>query len=236
MSRLIENPDLTIIYYTANRVKPYFADKVREQLLKAADGLPIISVSQKPLDFGTNICVGTDVYSSMQVYRQILTGAKTAKTKYIAMAEDDTLYSREHFRTYLPKDDEFAYDFSRWSIYTWVVPPTYSLKYRRVTSMLIAPRLLTIEALEERFKKYPDEKSLKNQEIFSEFGKYERNLGVSPRKAVDYKSYVPCIVFSHEDALGWNILGLKKRMGELRAYDIPVWGKAEDVLKNFYGV
>lgn len=236
MGQLIEKPDLTIIYYTANRLKPFFAENVRKQLVKAADGIPIISVSHQPMNFGTNICVGTGVYSAMQIYRQILIGAKAAKTKYIAMAEDDTLYSPEHFRTYMPKDDEFAYNFCRWSIYTWVSPPTYSLKYRRVMSTLVAPRALTIEALEERFTKYPTEASLKNLEVFSEFGKYEKILGVTPRKSVDYRSYVPCIVFSHEEALGWNVLGKKKRMGQLRAYDIPVWGRAEDVLKNFYGI
>ena len=50
--------DLTIIYITANVVKEKFGEKVREKLLESAGDFPIISVSQKPMDFGENICVG----------------------------------------------------------------------------------------------------------------------------------------------------------------------------------
>lgn len=222
--------DLTIIYYTANRLKPFFADNVRKILLKAADGLPIISVSQKPLDFGTNICVGTENYSGVQIYRQLLIGAKAANTKYLATAEDDILYSREHFRTYSPKDNEFAYDFSRWALYTWVVPPTYSLKRRRVLSTMIAPRNLLIETLEERFDKYPS-----GGPVYSEPGKYEAAYGLTPRKSVEFWSHCPSIVFTHEQSFGFEVQGKKKALGELRAYDIPFWGKASDILTKIYG-
>lgn len=230
----MERRDLTILYYTANRLREPFATKVREQLLKVAEEIPIISISQKPMDFGVkNICVGDKKYSSMNIYRQAFVGAKEAETKYIAMAEDDVLYSKEHFRDYIPKDDEFAYDFSRWAIYTWIKPALYSLKERRVLSMMICPRKLFIEAMEERFKKYPDESTLKNISDFSEPGKYERNLGVSPRKSVEYESSVPCLVFTHEDALGYQEQGTRKKLGKIRAYDIPYWGRAEDIMKMY---
>lgn len=227
--------NMTILYYTANRLREPFAKKVREQLVKVAGDIPIISISQKPMDFGVqNICVGDKIYSSMNIYRQALVGAKSAKTKYIAMAEDDILYSREHFTDYTPKDDEFAYDYSRWAIYTWVKPPMYSLKARRVLSTMICPRELFIEAMEERFKKYPDESCLKNISDFSEPGKYENNLGVTRRKSVEYESKVPCVVFTHEDALGYAEQGTKKRLGQLRAYDIPYWGRAENLIQMYY--
>ncbi len=226
--------DLTILYYTANRLREPFAKKVREQLVKVAGDIPIISISQKPMDFGVqNICVGDKIYSSVNIYRQALVGAKEAKTKYIAMAEDDILYSREHFLDYIPKDDEFAYDYSRWAIYTWVKPPMYSYKERKVLSMMICPRELFIEAMEERFKKYPDESMLRNISDFSEPGRYENHLKVTERKSVKYESSVPCLVFTHEDAIGYQIQGTKKRMGKLRAYDIPYWGKAEDIMKMY---
>ena len=44
--------DLTIIYISANRIDEGFAYRVREELLKAAKGIPIISVTKKPLSFG----------------------------------------------------------------------------------------------------------------------------------------------------------------------------------------
>jgi len=48
----------TIIYYTANREDERFEQVIRENILRVSEGLPIISVSQKPIDFGQNICVG----------------------------------------------------------------------------------------------------------------------------------------------------------------------------------
>jgi hypothetical protein len=48
----------TIIFYTGNTEKESFEKKVRDNILKVSNGIPIISVSQKPIYFGTNICVG----------------------------------------------------------------------------------------------------------------------------------------------------------------------------------
>jgi hypothetical protein len=37
--------------------------------------------------------------SHLNIYRQILEGCKAATTKYVAMAEDDILYSESHFHS-----------------------------------------------------------------------------------------------------------------------------------------
>jgi hypothetical protein len=224
-------PDLTVVYYTANVLREPFFSRSRKQLAQAADDLPIISVSQKPLDFGENICVDLS-RSYLNIYRQILIGARAAETEFVALAEDDTLYSKEHFTAHRPKADEFAYNMSRWSLYTWTKAPVYySIKYHRHSnSALIAPRELLIEALEERFAKYPDDTTAPLH-YWGEPGRYERVLGVTVRKAVEFFSPVPIITFSHPDAIGYEIQGTRKAPGELKAYDIPVWGKAEDVLR-----
>src|SRR3989338_4917546 len=146
--------DLTIIYYTSNYLddhNPYFLANTKKQLLEAVGNLPVISVSQKPIDLGTNICLGDIGRSHLNIFRQILVGAKAAKTKYVAMAEDDILYSCDHFHTYLPEKDKFAYNMSKWSIYTWTKPPTFSFKARLVVNSLIAKRDMLVEAMEERF-------------------------------------------------------------------------------------
>jgi hypothetical protein len=227
------NKDLTVLYYTANVLREPAFSNIQKILLSAIGDIPLISVSQKPIDFGQNICVGPIGQSFLNIYKQMLTGAKAAKTKYVALAEDDALYSKEHFTTYVPKDDEFAYDMARWSLYTWT-PDLYSIKFRISNSTMICPRDLLIEALEERFAKYPDE-SVIPLKFWGEFGKYERNLGVAVRKQLQYTSKVPSIVLSHEDAVGFGFLGKKKALGPLRAYDIPVWGKASDLIKKIYG-
>lgn len=91
--------DLTLIYYTSNTNPEYFAGNVRNHLLQVTEGkIPIISVSQKPIDLGKNICAGEIGRSLYNLYRQVYTGALEAKTKYVALCEDDTLYNMEHFR------------------------------------------------------------------------------------------------------------------------------------------
>lgn len=106
--------DKTIIYYTANREPKELTKLVRKTLRNAADGLPIISVSQKPIRFGKNICVGDVGFSGHNSVRQVLLGAIEAKTHYVALAEADCLYPKEHFR-YVPKDDRiFWYDRNVW--------------------------------------------------------------------------------------------------------------------------
>ncbi len=223
--------DLTVLYYTANVLKEPFATNAREILWRSKGDYPLISISHQPMTYGENIVVDYP-RGVPSIYRQILLGAKAATTDFVAMAEDDTLYSPEHFN-FRPKPDEFAYDMARWSIFSWTTPPTYSLKYRISNSTMIAPRKLLIEALEERFARYPDESKIPLP-YFGELGKYEGALGVTVRKTVQYTATTPCVVFSHPDALGYGFQGNRKRMGELRAYEIPFWGTADHMIKNIY--
>jgi hypothetical protein len=81
--------NLSIIFYTDNSLDEVFAKRIQKELLKAAEGKRIISVSQKPIDFARNICVGDIGRSHHSLFFQVLTGVKAAKTKYIALAEHD---------------------------------------------------------------------------------------------------------------------------------------------------
>lgn len=241
--------DLSIIYYTSNHLdttNPYFLENTKKQLLKAADGLPIVIVSQKPTMFGensTNVCVGDIGRSHLNIYRQILAGCKAAKTAFVAMAEDDILYSWEHFHSddYLPKGDVFMYDMNKLSLFTWTKPPLFSFRHnRKVVNQLIAPRQMLIDAMEERFTRLevlksqgvPEEKIIKN---WGDPGRYENLLGVTVRATDDFMCTCPSIVFSHEYAYGYEFnQGKKKRLGDLRIIEVPYWGRAEDCLKLYY--
>ena len=80
-------------------------------------------------------------------------------TDYIAVVEDDTLYSKEHFRQ-RPAPDKIAYNMNHCSLFTCISPhsprPRYSWRNRRGNYSMLSYRKLVIEALEERFAKYPD--------------------------------------------------------------------------------
>ena len=99
--------DLTVIYYTSNREKELFESRIRQSLLDVIGDLPLISVSQKPIDFGKNICVGDVGVSSQNAFRQLQIGAMEAKTRFVCPAESDFLYPKEYFEFRPPREDIF---------------------------------------------------------------------------------------------------------------------------------
>src|SRR3990172_149397 len=87
----------TIIYYTSNREDPKMEQKVIDDMLAKSGNIPIISVSQKPMKLGANICIGDVGHSYLNCRKQMLMAAKLAKTEYIIAAESDILYPPEYF-------------------------------------------------------------------------------------------------------------------------------------------
>lgn len=220
-------PDLTLIYYTCNEIPEGFARNTRSQLLRVAYSYPIISVSHKPLDLGQNIIVDLPRHH-LSIYRQALIGAKQATTKYIALAEDDVLYSPEHFKR-RSSDGKFAYNLATWNIFTWGDSLFHHKDGGRINlSQLICERELFIEAMEERFNKWPDDSKVRLG-LWAEPGRYEGHLGVTIREVETFHTYPPNIIFSHQTALSFDNLGEKKRMGQLRATELPYWGSAKKV-------
>lgn len=219
-------PDLTICYYTANVVPEHFANATRGYLLQAIGGAPLISVSHKPIDFGDNIVVDLP-RSQASIYRQVLLGAKAAKTDYVAMAEDDVLYSPAHF-DFRPKDGHWGYNMNAWSVFTWGEPLfTYKAPGgRRNLNGLICQRQLLIDHLEERFKLWPNEVNIN---IFGEPGKYDNQLGTTPYPSQDFYTNPPNIVFSHQTNLQFQGLGKRKALGQIRATEIPYWGNINEI-------
>jgi hypothetical protein len=210
----------------------YFEEKIQEQILESINGLPLISISQKPINFGENICVGDIGQSHLNIYRQLLIGAKIAKTDYIAACEDDTIYTPSHFTSFLPDLKTFAYNINRWRVYTW--RSLFSYTERIVLSQMIAPRQLFVNALQERFNKYPDENKIVHK-YFCEPGRRERLLKVTPQKKVLFKSNgPPNLVFTHADCLGYAHQGKKKALGNVTAKTLEHWGTVQDVKRKYY--
>lgn len=103
----------TIIYYTSNHEQPELEQKIIDGIKLVTD-LPVVSVSQKPIDFGTNICVGDVGHTYLNAFRQLLIGCKAAKTKYVVMTEADCLYPSTGYFDYEPNDSDpnaiYTYD------------------------------------------------------------------------------------------------------------------------------
>lgn len=237
---------VTIIYYTSNRldeVKPNFLNSTKKYLLEAIGDLPMVIVSQKPTLFGNNsvnVCIGDIGRSHLNIYRQMLIGAKEAKTEYIAMAEDDIYYSYEHFHNeYIGKfPDKLLYDMNKVSLFTWIKPAIYSFRHdRMVVNQLIAPRLMFIEAMEERFRRVLElSKTMSESRIIKYFGdpgRYENLLGVTVRPTKTFMCKKPSIVLSHEEAFGYLSQGKKKRLGDLRILEVQGWPRPEEMIKLY---
>ena len=153
----------TIIYYTSNLKDQNFERKVIDCILEAKGDLPLISVSQKPMDFGENICVGDVGYSYLNAFRQILIGCEKATTSYVVMAESDCLYPVTGYFNFIPTDTEMVYSYDN----VWILWKDME-KYRRwkrkdmyhkkdmTHASLIYGRKELIKILEDALKGLPE--------------------------------------------------------------------------------
>jgi hypothetical protein len=236
---MVDN-DITAIFYTSNHMEGHFIESVKEQLVRALDGIPLISVSQKEMDFGENICVGDVGRSHLNIYRQILIGCQAATTKYVAMTEDDILYSAEHFREKRPDPGHFLYDMHKWSIFTWSKPAIFSLRRRKIVNHLIAERQMLIDAMQERFDKFDclefgsGQGTLQKLGYWGDPGRQENILKVTHRPVQEFYASVPGIVFSHPGAYGYTSRGERKSLAREKTYELRHWGTAERILKDYY--
>lgn len=224
--------DLTVIFLKGNNHPVGFTQYHKRVLLEAIGDSKLIVVHRGNLDSinykeGTVFIEDTGTKCHANMYFQLLQAAKQADTEFIATAEDDVLYSKEHFESFRPPENAVAYDMSRWSLFTW--NPVFSLKQRVSNCTLIAPRKYLIEALEERFNKYSVEDF--PPPLVSEVGRYEKNLGITERNMEKFYADVPCIQINHPN--GTDSTGRKKKLGQIKAIEIPYWGRAVDII-NLY--
>ena len=221
--------NLTILYLTANQLSDAWYTYSREKLREVSYGSKIISLSRKQIDFG-ECHLDTEQQSASNIYYQMLVGALAADTKYVGIAEDDTLYPPEHFN-YEPPEDVFAYNKNRFGLFTWG-RAMYFFKDRKSNSTLIAPRKLLIEALEERFSKYPQGTP---KGVTGEVGRdnIADKLGLKRYPSITFESYYSIIRIDHEFGLDAQAKTHRKAPGMLKSFDIPWWGKASDIRSKF---
>lgn len=253
--------DITVVYYTSNNLEkenPYFVMHTKQNLVKAIGDLPLLVVSLEPMgkeDFPgykgeyKNLVAGRDFTPykpgrhHFNIYYQIMIGAKNAKTKFVAMAEDDIFYSHDHFHSrqfyadYEKNGDMMYYDMNKVSLFTWTKPPMFSFRSKRmVVNQLIAPAKLLADAMQERFDRIPilHEKGWEDERImkfWGDPGRYENHLGVTVQKRHPFFCEVPSVVWTHPKAYGFLNHGTRKKLGDLKITELYDWGKASDMLK-----
>ena len=121
-----------ILYYTDNspKVDPLIISLCQKYI--AASGLPIVSVSLKPIDFGHNIVLEGRVRSYPTMVDQITMGLEEIEADQVFFCEHDVLYHPSHFEFTIPTDTIYYYnDFIwRWSYHT-----DLAITYERLMSL-----------------------------------------------------------------------------------------------------
>jgi len=245
--------DKTILYITDSRLDPYLANVCRRWLVKNSAGMPIVSVSQEPLDFGRNICVGNIGRSGANIDAQLLKGLDFVETTWVAIAEHDCLYSTEHM-AWIPQDDQnFYYNDNNWLLqYRNPLHPEWDGQFsyrsrRRVNSQLICSTDRLRRAMSDkcRITSDPDWKARYTTGRIAEPGccSRHRTLILARRQpvrrlyqavlsymddylAVDFKTHDPNVDIRHGD----NYTG--QRRGSLRRFSLEPWGTMKDILKD----
>ncbi|MCR4324231.1 MAG: hypothetical protein NUV69_00910 [Candidatus Curtissbacteria bacterium] len=106
-----------VVYYTNNILAENIFLACQKQLKKCMEiwKFPIISVSQKPIDFGQNFVMNLES-SLLSMYRQILKGLEECKTDIVFLAEHDVLYHPSHFDFTPKRTGHFYYNRNEWHV------------------------------------------------------------------------------------------------------------------------
>jgi len=242
--------DLTILYITDSALDPFLAERCREFLFQAANGYRIVSVSQKPLDFGDNICVGDIGRKAINIDYQIKVGLEMIDTPYVGIAEHDCIYTEEHFN-FRPLDPEyFWYNENNWLVqYKNPLRPEYDGMYSIIKGRIVQSQLvcrtdkmkevtdikLSILSDPEYQRRYPDRSRVgepgtnhikRSERIF-----YRNNTAELRHLWLTLKDYI-----NNYNAKRWkskipnidirhgdNFTG--QRRGKKRTWNLPPWGE-----------
>lgn len=196
-----------IIYFTDNRLDNRDFEKKVSELVRESiknSGLPIVSCSLKPMDFGKNIVLNLEP-SVLTMFKQILAALEACKGKYIFFCEHDVLYHSSHFSFTPPNDDTFYYNTNVWRCQIKRNLCTSYDKLRSVSGLCVN-RDLAIEHYRKRLKyiykrgfdKIPVTRNPAwARKMGYEPGKSPRIGGFSKDKIDDWKSKYPNIDIRH---------------------------------------
>jgi len=210
----------TILYYSSNREDEDFERRIQKTLLENSGDLPIISVTQKPVHLGLNICVGDVGASGFNVCRQILIGCKQAKTKYIVSAEADCIYPPDYFK-FIPKRDDVCYRNTN----TFIMGNKRDYFWQKKEGGIwaqVVNRKFYIKRLEELLKGQP--------EWNTEMKNFPKEIGKKLFNEFDHFTSDPCISFKTGN--GMRHYSHSERVP---IYNLPYWDNSKALRKHYYG-
>lgn len=217
----------TIIYCSSNREQPAFEQRIKDNILKNCGDIPIISVTQKPINFGKNICVGDDIgVSGFNFFRQSLIACEAANTQFVISAEADCLYPPDYFE-FIPSTNDKCYRNSN----LYVMAHKRAIFWKKeegATHAQIINREFYIKRLKELFKNAPlwnaEEKNFPRErhhkvDVFNvnEIEHYQ-----TEKPVVQIKTSQSMRTYTHSD--------------RLNRYSIPYWGNVIEFRNKYYEI
>jgi len=216
----------TIIYYTHNRENSCFENKIMDNIKAKAGDIPIISVSQKPIDMGRNICVGDVGLSYLNEWRQILIGAKEANSKFLIFCESDVLYPKEYFQFMPPSDGIWRYD-NVWMCFYGKGQPRSFRRKKYTEGAQICSRNYVIDRIEEQLLGQP--LWYDGREYIKDNGKKRLTLRKMPFEF--FHGNTPLISFKTGNGVRASTGVMKGR--EYRKMSLPGIGSANDLRRMY---
>jgi hypothetical protein len=220
----------TILYYTSNKEESLFEERIRNLILENSNGLPIVSVSQKPIDFGKNICVGEIGASGFNMFRQVLIGCKACDSKFIISAEADCIYPPDYF-TSIPCVENKCYRNKN----LYVMPQHRTLFWKKeegATHSQIVGREFYIETLEKLFEGEPEWDVKIEQKNFPKEKTHGKLEDVFKKKDIEfYETYNPVVQIKTSQSMrNYTVSDRVDRR------EIPFWGSGAEFRNKFYNI
>jgi glycosyltransferase involved in cell wall biosynthesis len=226
-------PTKGIIYYTDNQLKLKIAVCVQKQLAKI--GLPIVSASLKPMNFGKNIHVPLK-RGVLTMFKQILTALENSDTDIVYFCEADVLYHPSHFDFTPPEKDVFYYNENVWKI---DAKTGHALHYdcKQVSGIAVYR-----EAAVKHYRKRVEmvEANGFNMSMGYEPGTHHRPERVDDATAGSWKSEFPNLDIRHDGNFSptrWSkdeFRNQRYTQGWIESDDeVPGWGKTKDWVAKF---
>jgi glycosyltransferase involved in cell wall biosynthesis len=213
-------PTVGIVYYTDNQLDNNILLSCQKQLEKS--GLPIVSVSLKPLEFGDNIVLDLE-RGYLTMFKQILAGLEALDTDIVFLVEHDVLYHPSHFDFIPPQKDRYYYNLNCWKVR---LEDGHALKYdTKQTSQLCAYRELLIRHYRERIRRV--EQDGFSRKMGFEPGSHHRSERVDDYKSDVWNSNFPNLDIRHSKNLTssrWS----KEQFRDQR--NCRNWQEAEEVV------
>lgn len=207
-----------IIYISSNREHPYFESRVIQDMYEKSNGLDIYSVTQKPMNLGTNKVVGDVGTSGFNFCRQLQMVVEMAQADYVISVESDCLYSPDYF-TFVPDHLDRVYRNTK----NYVIPhdKDYYLYKKSQTAFQVAGRDFLLARLNYLMEGQPEWDTEKKN--------WPKEKGVPFLDGWDtFETEFACLTIKTGDGMRKHTNTDKKPIKSL-----PYWGAATDIIDKY---